>query len=228
MSLNGKSVQQDEEDRVLWTETKCGKFSVKSLYKALEPGSTISFPSNIIWKSCAQPKVSFFGWEATWGRALTLDQIQKRGWLLANRCYIFQMHEESIDHILLHCAKTRTLWEMFFTLFGVQWVLPSSVRATLLGWNGSFMGKKKKGVWRVGPLCIFWMVWNARNRIAFEEDVLSIQRLKSSFVCFLWLETKLFIKYGPSTLVGFIDWLGSHWGWGLFLYLLVDSCFCSS
>ncbi|RVW20831.1 putative ribonuclease H protein [Vitis vinifera] len=51
LSLNRKSVQRDE-DRVLWKETKCGKFSVKSLYKALEPSSTISFPSNIIWKSC--------------------------------------------------------------------------------------------------------------------------------------------------------------------------------
>ena len=39
----------------------------------------------------------------------------------------------------------------------------------------------------------------------FEDDVLSIQRLKSSFVFFFWLETKLFIKDGPSTLVGFID-----------------------
>ena len=109
LSLNGKSVQGDEENKVLWTKTKCGKFSIKSLYKALEPCSTISFPSNIIWKSCVQPKVSFLGWEATWGRALTLDQIQKRGWLLANRCYLRQMHEESVDHILLHCDKTRTL-----------------------------------------------------------------------------------------------------------------------
>ena len=39
----------------------------------------------------------------------------------------------------------------------------------------------------------------------FENDVLSIQRLKSSFVCFLWSETKLFIKDGPSTLLGCID-----------------------
>ena len=35
--------------------------------------------------------------------------------------------------------------------------------------------------------------------------MLSIQRLRSSFVYFFWLETKLFIKDGPSTLVDFID-----------------------
>ena len=72
------------------------------------------------------------------------------------------------------------------------------------------MGKKRREVWRAGPLCIFWMVLKTKNKIAFEDNVLSIQRLKSSFFYFLWSETKLFIKDGPLTLVGFIDWVGSH------------------
>ena len=130
--------------------------------------------------------------------------------MLANRCYLYQMHEEPIDYILLHCAKTRTLWELFFTLFEVQWVLLASIRVTFLGWDGSFVGRKRREVWKVGPLCIFWTVWKARYKIVFEDNVLSIQRLKSSFVYFLWLETKLFIKDGHSTLVGLFDWLSSH------------------
>ena len=56
LGLNEKSVQWDLEDRVLWIETKCGKFSVKSLYKDLESGPSASFPLNVIWKSCVQPK----------------------------------------------------------------------------------------------------------------------------------------------------------------------------
>ena len=59
------------------------------------------------------------------------------------------------------------------------------------------------------PLCIFWTVWRVRKRIVFNIDVFFIQRLKSSFVCFLWLKTKLFIDDGPQTLVSFFDWLGS-------------------
>ena len=35
LCMNGKRVQRDGEDRMLWTETKSGKFSVKSLYKSL-------------------------------------------------------------------------------------------------------------------------------------------------------------------------------------------------
>ncbi|KAL6322348.1 hypothetical protein AAG906_007901 [Vitis piasezkii] len=75
------SVQQDVEDRVLWIETKCEKFSIKSLYKALGFDPSVSFPSNVIWKTCMQPK----------------------------------------------------------------WVLPATVKETLLSWNGSFVGKMRKG-----------------------------------------------------------------------------------
>ena len=91
-------------------------------------------------------------------KALTLDQLQKRGWALVNRCYLCQRHEESIDHILLHCVKTKTLWALLFSMFGVLWVLPATVKETLLGWNGSFVGKKRKGVGRASHLCLFWMV----------------------------------------------------------------------
>ena len=63
-------------------------------------------------------------------------------------------------------------------------MFPSSIRETLLGWNGSFVGKKRKTVWRADPLCIVRTVRKARNRIAFEDEVLSIQRLKTSFLYF--------------------------------------------
>ena len=61
---------------------------------------------------------------------------------------------------------------------------------------GPFVGKKRREVWRVSPLCVFWMVGKAKNKITFEDDVLSIQRLKSSFACFFFV-TKLCIKDGP-------------------------------
>ena len=55
----------DKEDGVRWFESKDGKFSVKSLYKVLEPESSVCFPMKIIWNSLVQPKISFFAWEAS-------------------------------------------------------------------------------------------------------------------------------------------------------------------
>ena len=118
--------------------------------------------------------------------------------------------EETIDHLLLHCSKTRALWELLFTLFGVSWVLPSLVRETLLSWHGSFVGKKLKKVWRAAPLHICWTVWKTRNRLTFRDDELSIQRLKYSFLFSFCSEAKFFIVYCPITIANFIDWFGYY------------------
>ncbi|RVW43416.1 Transposon TX1 uncharacterized 149 kDa protein [Vitis vinifera] len=142
--IQSKRVFEDVEDTVLWTETKSGKFSVKSLFIALEAGGSSLFPSSFIWNVNVQPKISFFAWEATWGKALTLDLVQKRGWALANRCFMCLEKEENINHLLLHCSRTRVLWDLIFALFGVSWVMPFSVRDTLLSWNGYFLGKKSQ------------------------------------------------------------------------------------
>ena len=101
--LRGKRVLGDVEDMVVWTKTKSGKFSTKSLYLALEADYPALFPFSYIWNVWVQPKISFFAWEAAWGKVLTLDLVQKRGWSLENRCFMCLENEETIDHLLLHC-----------------------------------------------------------------------------------------------------------------------------
>ena len=89
---------------------------------------------------------------------------------MANRCFLCLSEEETMDHLLLHCVKTRVLWNLFFSLFGVSWTLLCIVKATLLGWNGGFVGKRRKRAWKMAPLCIFWSVWNERNRLALKNN----------------------------------------------------------
>ena len=153
---------------------------------------------------------------------------------MANRCFLCQRKEETIAYLLHHCGITRVLWDLFFSLFGVLWVFPSSVRQTLEGWRGSFVGKKRKEVWKAGPLCIFWTIWKARNKLAFEDANLYIQTLKSSFMYSLWVEIRMCIKEGPSMLMTSLSGWGPNdlgafvqffnfWRVGLFLWALSNS-----
>ncbi|KAJ9680532.1 hypothetical protein PVL29_019761 [Vitis rotundifolia] len=207
--IQGKRLNAELEDRMVWNVTKNGIFSVKSCFNSLDNSSAVPFPWRIIWSPFVPTKVGFFAWEASWGKVLTQDQLKRRGWNLANRCSLCCHEEETINHILIHCSKAKVLWDLLFSLFGVNWVLPFSVRDTLLGWHAPLKDKKHSKVWQAAPLCLFWMIWKERNRIVFENEVLSLQRLKNSFICNLLFWANSSIVEGPLSLFNFVDWLGS-------------------
>ena len=84
-----------------------------------------------------------------------MDQLKRRGWVLPSRRYLCKADEESANHVLIHCPKAAMIWHLIFALFGVHWVLPNSIKETILGWNGTFVGKKRKKAWNATPLCLF-------------------------------------------------------------------------
>ena len=155
-------------------------------------------------------KFGFFAWEASWGKVLTLDQLKKRGRALANRCFLCGEGEETIDHLLLHCSKAKILWDLLLAIFGFSWVFPLFVKESLLTWHGSFVGKRRKKAWMTAPLCIFWTIWRERNRLVFEDVIISINRMKSTVLCNLWSSVNLHSVERPRSLVDFLTWVGCN------------------
>ncbi|KAL6311858.1 hypothetical protein AAG906_021563 [Vitis piasezkii] len=61
----------------LWRQGRSGQ--VKEAYRLLTKSNDTDFPSRSIWVARVPTKVAFFAWEATWGKVLTLDRLQRRG-----------------------------------------------------------------------------------------------------------------------------------------------------
>ena len=139
---------------------------------------------------------------------LTLDQLKKRGRALANRCFLCGEGEEIVNHLLIHCSKAEILWELLLAIFGVSWVFPLSVKETLLSWHGSFVGKRRNKAWMATPFCISWTIWRERNILVFEDVTISINRMKSTFLCNLWSWVNLYSVERPRSLVDFLTWVG--------------------
>ena len=57
-----------------------GKYGVKGAYNGLVVINACDFPYRGVWVDKVLTKVAFFAWEAVWGKILTLDRLQKRGW----------------------------------------------------------------------------------------------------------------------------------------------------
>ena len=168
------------------------------------------FNPRCIWVDRVPTKVAFFAWEATWGKVLTLDRLQKRGLQLPNCCFLCGCEEENVNHILIHCIVVRVLWDIVLGLVDVKWVFPETVKEILISWRGPFVGKKRKKVWKSIPLCIFWTVWKERNRLAFRGGgCVEHSEVKNFFVCNLWSWAKLYLGEEAFSLIGFLEWVTS-------------------
>ena len=73
--------------------------------------------------------MAFFLWTAAHDQILILDNLMLRGRPLVNRCCC---DGESVDHLLLHCPVTHTLWTFMLQAFGIHWVMPGSVAGCYL------------------------------------------------------------------------------------------------
>ena len=105
LRLQGKRVYKEEEDRLIWIESKSGKLFVKALYTKLEPRSAISFGIH----GCC-PKMGFLAHEALWAKGINFRSTSKEKVAFGKYIYICHNKEEFIHHIPIHCVETRFLW----------------------------------------------------------------------------------------------------------------------
>ena len=105
---------------------------------------------------------------------------------------MWEEEEETIDHLLIHCKSAKMLWDLFWSIVRISGVFSQSVFRTLLAWQGAAEGKKRKKIWLAGPLCLFWNLSRARNRLVFENKVSFAQRIKANFVSNLWTWANLY------------------------------------
>ena len=94
--VSTKSLSPLLDDRLRWNGAKDGTFSVKSSYDLLEGGRQQLVPFKMIWNPLVPTKVGFFVWEVWWGKILSMDQLKKRGFSLAQQVYFLWADGRSI------------------------------------------------------------------------------------------------------------------------------------
>jgi mannosylglycoprotein endo-beta-mannosidase len=180
------SISRGEEDVLEWTGSKDDKFSVKSMYDGLTRGGDPSFPWKEVWRSLCPMRVSFFVWEAALGRSLTSDNLRRRGFIIADWCFLCRCSGESVNHVLLHCPYACELWTHVLNILNLHWVMPETVAEMLRCWKRRLRNPFAQAIWRMIPHCIWWCLWRERNRRCFEDCSLSLDRLQGVFLSLLF------------------------------------------
>ncbi|WMV15667.1 hypothetical protein MTR67_009052 [Solanum verrucosum] len=132
------------------------------------------------------PKVICFSWVSVNGSCLTQDNLMRRKFRLANRCYMCSCNPKSINHLFLHCTVATDLWNMFCSLFGLTWAMPGSLRETFVCWSSWKVGKSIKKIWSLVPACILWCLWIERNKRCFDGIPTPVSSLKASYLISLF------------------------------------------
>ena len=89
-------------------------------------------------------------------------------------------------------------------------MVPLTVKETLLSWHGSFVGKRRKKAWMVVPFAFFEQYGGKETDSFFENVIISINRMKSTFLCNLWSLVNLHSVEITRSLVDFLTWVGCN------------------
>lgn len=111
--LGNSSPRLNSRDEWIWGLNSKGCFMVKSLYARLFSTTNLLVPHKSIWMVEIQSQMSFFIWTCFLDKILTLNHLQNRGWILANRCVLCMVEVEYIHHILMHCFMAKMVWAFF-------------------------------------------------------------------------------------------------------------------
>jgi hypothetical protein len=142
-------LQQEIEDKHVFSIASDGNYSAKSAYEGIFAGSTFGH-YRMVWKTWAPSKCRFFLWLAAHKRRWTADRLAKRGLDHPSKCPLCDQEAETFDHLLVSCVFSREFWFKLLRQLGLQYLAPQpGLPSFMLWWEealGSVNGPIKKGL----------------------------------------------------------------------------------
>ena len=154
----------EEPDKLVWTLTNSGIFSVKSFYNAMQSHRVV--PYKFLWKIKLPMKIKTFIWLVLKRSILTRDVLKHRGGDCEETC-LFCGKNESINHLFFECPLARYIWNVVGCAFGTGFQFTSAEHAISVWLKGK--NKKQRGLWTVGVAATLWGIWKTRNAACFEK-----------------------------------------------------------
>ena len=137
-------------DSLCWCLNESGKFDIRSFYHKIRGVTHSIFPLKGIWKVKVSKRVAFFMWTVAHSQILTWNNCILHGCPLANHCCMCCCNEEYVDNLLISCLVAHSMWMYMLQLFGIDWVMSSSVADLLFCWY-HWLGKHNSDIWNLVP-----------------------------------------------------------------------------
>lgn len=156
-----------------------------------------------VWADCYLPRAAWTVYIACHQRLLTLDRLQKFGFLLANRCSLCQRDMETAQHLFFDCYIAQNVWRKAVSLFRkrrspIRNIIQDGGILLTTGW----MTK----CWKMTFHLVIWQLWTIRNRCVFQEECYPLKRVLQE-VKHAWIENYLALDRSAEDRSAIKNWL---------------------
>ncbi|CAN1338924.1 Putative ribonuclease H protein At1g65750 [Linum perenne] len=179
---------------VVWPLDQSSSFSVRSLRNSLTSERCVNFfdfPKEVIWSNPVPPKIQGFCWMVWHKKITSVDNLQRRGMSLANRCVVCEQEEESVDHLFVNCQFALEVWDRVSSKLSLVGPRLDSVRGLFSAWKCMNFSVPFSEVSLILLHSILWYIWLERNERVFNDKSRNAAQVTFSILCNLgrWLGT---------------------------------------
>jgi hypothetical protein len=168
-----KILCRDGPDILRWGYTTTVTFTIKEAYSlhAHHQNPRKEPIWNKVWHSALWPKISTFLWLLVHNRALTWDNLRKRGFSGPSICVLCSLQEESKEHLFNSCTYSQQIWDYGAQIMRKSNRNRSSINGIIENWdNISFKNPILNYIWNLLPGFTLWKIWKERNRRIFRSQ----------------------------------------------------------
>ncbi|XP_026459417.1 uncharacterized protein LOC113360085 [Papaver somniferum] len=154
------------DDLLIWTNSHSGCFTVSDVVKKIRNPMPKLHLYKKIWNAAVLPSVSANVWKITREICPIDENLRKKGFQFASRCFICHHGEDSMNHILWHCNFSKNLWSWLGGIF--HFLNPLSFEDVLkLCKHASPI---IKDLWIVCSYTFMTELWLLRNEIFYDDE----------------------------------------------------------
>jgi ribonuclease HI len=160
-------------DILRWGYSPAGTFNIKEAYLLQEPSHEQNKEPiwSKVWNKELWPKVSTFLWLVVHNRALTWDNLRKRGFIGPSICALCCQQEESKEHLFNGCHYSQQIWDQGAQAMRKSNQDRSSINNTIENWDHSnYNNPILNLIWQLLPGFILWQIWKERNKRIFRSQ----------------------------------------------------------
>ena len=157
-------------------------YNVRAFQKTINRGLDCDRVICKAWMKLAPPKVEFFLWLALLGKLNTKVMLWKKGILQANQLScplcVVQIEVESLDHLLMHCPISWSIWQTIAKELGKAITRPATFKAHFEQWLSiKWKNTSMRKIWCATFFAVAWSIWLMRNEVIFQQKQVDVEML---------------------------------------------------